>query len=88
MRGFSIRKLLRPPTVLQMPSLVSFHRRWIFVSGGRGQIENLDEETLFHSSYYDTEVEEWHFAPPLNQMRYGHSSSVLGNMIYVLCGTI
>ena len=62
-------------------SLSNFSDQIIFFIGG------FFPERFSEVFYYKIQTDEWIRAPALNQARYGHSSCIIGNSLYVYGGT-
>ena len=72
------------PTVRSGPTVATYKDRWIMVAGG------FDYSQSYHSTVeiLDTLSGYWHRASPLPERQYKMSSTIIGNMWYLLGGFI
>ena len=72
------------PTARSGPTVVTYKNRWITVAGG------FDYSQSYHSTVeiLDTRSGYWHRASPLPERQYKMSSTIIGNMMYLLGGFI
>ena len=70
------------PTARSGPTVVTYKNRWILVAGG------FSTENTYHSTVeiLDTFTGYWYRASPLPDRQYKMSSSIIGNMWYLLGG--
>lgn len=70
------------PTARSGPTVATYKNRWILVAGG------FSLENAYHSTVeiLDTLTSYWYHASPLPDRQYKMSSSVIGNMWYLLGG--
>jgi hypothetical protein len=70
------------PTARSGPTVVTYKNRWILVAGGF-DIDNAHHSTV---EILDTLTSYWYRASPLPDRQYKMSSSIIGNMWYLLGG--
>lgn len=77
--------LLPPmPTARSGPTVVTHKSRWLIVAGGFSDL--FDEAVLSTVEILDTLTGYWHRASPLPEPQYKMSSTLIGNMWYLLGG--
>ena len=80
-----------PPSSRSLPSLCVFASRWIIATGGQNYEDKHKTNYLSSVDYYDIEANLWlttcRAGLQMKKPRIYHSSCVLGDFAYVLCGS-